>query len=215
MKYLDFRKETDSLPLIRESTLPMIWKGITSTQAMRNQLSRWRHKGLLLKLKRGIYTLTPEERKLPIDQRVIACELLSPSYISLEWAISYYGFIPEGVFTITLITAQKTQFVKTPIGHFQYRHIKPSLFTGFYQYKNDQGVAYFLATPEKALFDFLYLNLDRLKLNDLNAFEENFRFQYMNTLNWNALFAFADLAKIKKLTTIVHDLHQWAKENWP
>jgi len=36
-------------------------------------------------------------------------ELVNPAYISLEYALSYYGLIPEEAVVITAITTKKTE----------------------------------------------------------------------------------------------------------
>ena len=112
---------------------------------------------------------------LSIDEPVlflIANRICSPSYISFESALPYYGFIPEGVLTVHSATSLKTKAYSTPLGHFNYRNLKPSLMFGIRMIKaGNQNVR--LAEPEKALLDYLYLNptfrtdedFDALRLN--------------------------------------------------
>jgi hypothetical protein len=100
----------------------------------------------------------------------IAFRLYSPSYISLEKALSVYGIIPEMVYGITSVTPKTTREFRNKFGDFTYRHIKPTLFFG---YREDKERRCLMAEPEKALLDYLYLNLS--KIDPCEAAEE-FRF---------------------------------------
>ncbi len=111
------------------------------------------------------------------DLLITSNRIYAPSYVSLQWALSYYHLIPEGVFSITAATSLKTRHFKTPIGVFSYKHVKPSLLFG-YRLIEFEGMAYRLAEPEKAILDYLYSNpsvrtqqdIDSLRLNR-NEFE--------------------------------------------
>ena len=86
----------------------------------------------------------------------IANRLYFPSYVSLQSALSLYGFIPEGVFSITSISTRINRKFETPIGDFIYKNLREDLYFGFTLHKTGQFY-YRLATPEKAVLDFLYL----------------------------------------------------------
>jgi predicted transcriptional regulator of viral defense system len=118
-------------------------------------------------------------RKKPLSMGFIANYLLTPSYLSLEYALSYYDLIPEKVTVYTSVTTKKTTKYKTPVGIFEYRSVKESLFSGFTK-KVDNGQDYFIAYPEKALLDFFYFHKD---LKGLQGEFESFRFQNLEILN--------------------------------
>ncbi len=144
------------------------------------QLSLWVKKGYLIRLKNGIYAFSREKDKLTGES--IAFLLYQPSYLSLESALAWYGFIPEIVYAYTSVTARVTRTFKNACGRFIYRHMKSDLFWGYVEKKTDYG-PYLLAEPEKALLDYLYLNLSRI--NNEDDFE-NIRLneeQIGNTLN--------------------------------
>ncbi|MFH1931643.1 MAG: hypothetical protein ABIN18_08665 [Pseudomonadota bacterium] len=144
------------------------------------QLSLWVKKGYLLRLKNGIYAFSREKEKLRGEG--IAFLLCQPSYLSLESALAWYGFIPEIVYAYTSVTARITRTFENACGRFIYRHVKSELFWGYVEMKTDHG-PYLLAEPEKALLDYLYLNLARI--NNENDFE-NIRLneeQMVKTLN--------------------------------
>lgn len=124
------------------------------------QLSLWRQKGYLKKLKRGFYIFTERQEELrPEEISFLLCE---PSYISLESALTFYGLIPEVVYAKTAVTGKKTKKFVNPFGNFAYRHIKQELFFGYNIHETKNG-KYLLAEPEKAILDYFYLNQDAVK----------------------------------------------------
>lgn len=141
------------------------------------QLDRWCKKGYLCKIRRGYYSLRTVIKN-DHDQAVhesserflyyLANTIYSPSYISLEKALKFYGLIPEEVFQITSVSTKKTNRFKTPFGNISYQHIKPSLFFG-YQLLEFGPHKILMSDPEKALLDTLYLNP---KLQTIHDFEE-------------------------------------------
>jgi len=127
------------------------------------QLSLWVKKGYLVRLKNGIYAFSREKEKLRGES--IAFLLCQPSYLSLESALAWYGFIPEIVYSYTSITSRITRTFENACGRFIYRHLKSELFWGYVEMKTDYG-PYLMAEPEKALLDYFYLNLARINNDD-------------------------------------------------
>ncbi|TSC62670.1 MAG: hypothetical protein Greene041614_332 [Parcubacteria group bacterium Greene0416_14] len=88
---------------------------------------------------------------------LIANHLYTPSYVSFESALSYYGLIPEGVYSITSACGKKTSRFHTPIAEFVYQRIKPQLLFGYSLQKwGDQS--YKIAEIEKTVLDYLYMH---------------------------------------------------------
>ncbi|MBS1940193.1 MAG: hypothetical protein JST38_04890 [Bacteroidetes bacterium] len=83
--------------------------------------------------------------------------IYAPSYISLESALSHYGFIPEGVFHLTSVTSRHTRSFEIDGIEHSYRSVQPSWFFG-YCIQDEGGVPVRMAEPEKALLDMLHLN---------------------------------------------------------
>jgi len=93
-------------------------------------LNVWQKKKYIKKIRRGYYIFSD----LKINEKVlflIANKIYSPSYVSLEMALSYYNLIPESVYGITSVTSEKTNHFKNDLGEFIYRHIKPELMFGY------------------------------------------------------------------------------------
>ena len=103
---------------------------------------------------------------------LIANRLYAPSYVSFEMALSYYGLVPEGVYSITSACSKKTAKFKTPIGEFSYRNLKPQLFFG-YCLQQAGKQQYKLAEIEKAVLDYLYLNPKSTRKGDLQEWRFN------------------------------------------
>jgi predicted transcriptional regulator of viral defense system len=165
MKYNDLKKKL-RLPLFSKQDLQL-----HDCRVFAYQLSLWKKQGSLVKLKNGLYawpeqlpTLLPEET---------ARFLYAPSYISLEKALAHYGLIPEMVYAVTCITPKVTRRLNNKMGKFIFRHLKPALFFGYQELKGTH-YPYLLAYAEKALLDFIYLNLPRLKnQEDIRALRLN------------------------------------------
>lgn len=118
--------------------------------------------GLFLRLKNGLYMLKTSRAKL----EEISNALYSPSYLSLEFALSHYNLIPEVVYSITAITTKPTREFEVDGIAFTYNTIKKSAFTGYSLIDKDNQ-PFLMADPEKALVDYLYfVILKHLEIND-------------------------------------------------
>ncbi len=125
----------------------------------RNNLTRWCRKGMLVKLRNQHYAFT-EYRQVPDFSRYVANRIYMPSYISLHSAFSFYGMIPEEVVQFTSVTTLKTAKFENAFGTFHYQNVKSPLYFGYGMKKLQNGRCMLMATPEKALLDFLYLYPD-------------------------------------------------------
>ena len=116
-------------------------------------------KGHIIRIKKGIYIFGPEMARGSYSKETLANLLYGPSYISLEYALSFYGLIPERVETVTSITNKRNKLFNTPIGVFSYRYIHPSLYPdGITLYKLDDQRSILIACREKAVSDILYFS---------------------------------------------------------
>jgi predicted transcriptional regulator of viral defense system len=209
MNYHDFKNKVQNWPLIysRDLMLPEADK-----QVIRNQLERWQAKKLLIKLKKGIFLLNPNDRKITPSRMFIANQLYFPSYVSLEYALGFYGLIPERVSNVTSVTTKKTQRLKNELGEFVYQHIKPEALRGFRAQKDESGLNFFIAEPEKAIVDFCYLNLKNFTADFEGVFEENYRFQNLETLDIRKLTGFARLFNSGKLVCVISSFCGFVKK---
>lgn len=157
MKYIDLIQN------IKEPIFSLRDLKLAGLKVYPYQLSAWTKRGYLAKLKNGIYVLA--EKKMSLMSEYIAFNLYQPSYVSMEWALSKYGLIPEIVYNCTSVTAKTTKIFKNEFGVFSFKHVKKELFFGYNKINKD-GQVYLMAEPEKAIADYIYLNSSRIKSQD-------------------------------------------------
>lgn len=83
--------------------------------------------------------------------------LWPPSYLSLEWALAYHGLSTQRPSEATCITLQRPRRMQTRLGTLSYFHVSKPLFFGFRKEKVRAGTEAWVAEPEKALLDWIYL----------------------------------------------------------
>lgn len=110
--------------------------------------------GELVRLKKGFYTFSKLYQTKPINLISVANTLYSPSYVSFDYALSYYGMIPERVSEVTSATSKNEKLFDTPIGRFSYKKISLDAYSlGIDWIYDDIEGGRFIATAEKALCD--------------------------------------------------------------
>ena len=159
------------------------------------KLSREVRAGKLYRIINGLY-----ETDSRTPGYLLASSIYGASYISFEYALSYYGLIPERVTTVTCATfdKKKKKEYKTDFGVFTYRDVPASAYPEQILLKEENGYSYHIATPEKALCDKLYTlaplynytNLEKMLFNDLRIDKE--------------LFAKLNVDKVNKLSNLYH-----------
>ncbi len=151
MRLMEFKEKLKPFHVFSLSEI----KKIDSNFQLR-RLNEWQKKGYIKKVIRGYYIFSDLELKENVLFE-IANRIYKPSYISLEIALAYYSFIPESVYMITSASSRKTYRFSTSIGMFAYRRIKPCLFFGYNLIEYDNRF-FKIASPEKAILDYFYLN---------------------------------------------------------
>ncbi|HID90092.1 MAG TPA: hypothetical protein EYP52_10370 [Anaerolineae bacterium] len=157
----------------------LLLAGDVDPNDVRRQLSRWVKAGRLYQLRRGLYVLAPPFQKVRSHPFVIANRMVRGSYVSLQSALAYYGLIPEVVPVVTSVTTARPGRWETPLGTYEFRHLKVELFFGYRRVEVSPGQRAFVATPEKALLDLVYLHpggdspayLRELRLQNLERFD--------------------------------------------
>lgn len=163
------------------------------------QLHQWKKSGDLVALKRGTYMFS--DSKPPAFE--IARNLYSPSYFSLEYALNFYGIMPETVFEYTLVTPKATRCFLTPMGVFTYQKIKKEAFCGF-------DPETLMAEKEKALVDYFYLHSSTLEAND--SFWEHSRLEANATnIDFKKTLSYAKLFKSFRLISLLNSFYSYAK----
>ncbi|MCD4781133.1 MAG: hypothetical protein K8S27_11395 [Candidatus Omnitrophica bacterium] len=202
MKFSDFKRNYQKYPLIFSKYID---SGKNELQNNRNQLNRWVKDDLIIRLKRGVYLLNERDRKVSPDVAYIANYLFEPSYVSLEYALSFYGLIPEETKDITSITTRKTMKIQNDLGTFVYQRIKPEAFRGFIKMGPFEA-GFLMAEPEKALVDFLYLRSGEIQKDARPQLERSYRLQNLDELSKEKMMMFGRIFHSKKLMKVVHNV---------
>lgn len=197
-------------PYIKENSLAFILGG--SEDRRHSWIKRALKKGILIRLKRGIY-LIDHETDAALDNFEIASQLYGPSYISFESALSYHGWIPEAVHITTSASTKRKNIIQTPIGTFSYEHTPVDQFHMGVERVVTSDSIYLIAQPWKALADYVFvrhrvwptlldaiedLRLDdvSIKASDRSALEE--------------ISIYYDSPRVRRFArTMLEDLKKW------
>lgn len=152
-------------------------------------------KGSLISLKRGLF-----ETDENTPGFVLANSMLGPSYLSFEYALSYYGMIPERVSTYTSAVCgrNKTIEYKNRFGVFTYRDVPEKVFAYYYTRELSGDRPYLIASREKALCDQLSTISPIRGIND-------FREYLFDGMRLDEdIFEELDFTKIRRIAPMYH-----------
>ena len=204
MNFLQFKEVF--FPLVCFTTNQVLAKYTDFSQM---NLTHWLKQGYIVRLRRGWFSF-PEFGKNPDFVRLAANKIYKPSYISLQYALAFYGMIPETVVQLTCVASLKTASFENGWGQFVYQNLKPSLFFGYAPYPIEHpsanGQYFLMATPEKALLDFLYLNPFYKTQDDFEALrlDEDFMTDSLDRERMDAyLRKFANKALDKRVASLL------------
>lgn len=158
-----------SVPFSHGALLPFLADYRRPNDKIASLLAR----GDLVQLRRGLYLLGAELRGAPVSLPLVANVLFGPSYVSLDFALSWHALIPEGVVEVSSVTPRRTREYATPVGRFSYMHL--SLVTygmGVRMEKTPEGASFLMASPEQALCDKVLLtrNLNAVSVASMRAY---------------------------------------------
>lgn len=204
MKFTRLLEVVGDLPVVETG---LLLAGAVDPADIRRQLSRWVAAGRLYQLRRGLYALAPPYQHSKPHPFVVANAVVRGSYVSLQTALAYYGLIPEATPVITSVTTGRPGRWDTPLGAYEYRHLKLGLFFGYRLDKVSAGQRAFVATPEKALLDLAHLHPD----GDDPAYLQELRLQNLERLDMQALQRLAEQAGSPKLRRAAHRVTELAR----
>ena len=203
MRYLEFREAFKNFTIFSLNEIKKI-----DIRFHRRRLTEWQDKDYIKKIIRGHYIFSGLESNENVLFE-IANKIYKPSYISFEMALSYYNLIPESVYGVTSATTQKTNNFSTPIADFKYRRIKLSLFWG-YDLVNFNGKSFKIASIEKAILDYFYLNPGIQTISDFESLRINSE-TFWDQINEKKLLVFLDRFSHKRLNTTINSLLEFMK----
>ena len=184
-EWLEFFKKFKSINIFHINHLKLLTK--MDAHSLRVALSRLDGNKVVKRICRGFYA-NPFN---PPTVEEIAGRIYEPSYISLESALSGYGILSQIPTVLTCVTTRLPRDFKTSFGAIEYRQIKPGFFWGYIKKRR-----HFIAEPEKALLDYLYLGKDKkFKLSLLD----------MEGVNIKKAEKYAKKMHMKKAATLLKD----------
>jgi hypothetical protein len=123
----------------------------------RDKISDLLRKGVIIRVKKGLYVLGDGYRSRPFSRELLANLIYGPSYVSLDSALQYHGLIPEHVEAVASVTTGRSRAFDTPVGRFTYRQIPLAAFhIGMSRVEESPGKAFLVAVAEKALADKIF-----------------------------------------------------------
>jgi len=170
MNIIQLRKSLSSSVFTHEEIADLLQSQVSNVNA---KISYMVKQGVLIRLKKGLYTFAALYQESPVDTILAANLLYTPSYVSFDWALSYYGLIPERVYEVTSATLHSKKVFETPIGRFSYRPIPLEAYAlGVDWLYDERNGGRFIATPEKALCDKIRgdRGIGRLTLEKMQAY---------------------------------------------
>jgi len=186
----------------------LLLAGDANPREIRRQLSRWRQAGKIYQLRRGLYCLAPPFQKVKPHPFLVANRMIPASYVSLQSALAYYSMIPEHVPVTTSVTTSRSAHWETPLGVFDFRHIQVDFFYGYRLLDFAEKQQAFIATPEKALLDLVYLEPE----GDTLDYLAELRLSNLNRLDWQLLDRLARKIEKPKLLRAILALGEMVRE---
>lgn len=109
---------------------------------------------ILFPIVKGVY-----ETEGNVSGHLLSAFIYGPSYLSFEYALFYHNLIPERVVNYTNATFNKNKRKKyqNKFGTYLYRDVPNDAFPYFVNSFVNKTYSYFIASPEKALCDMLYI----------------------------------------------------------
>ena len=135
--------------------------------------------GQIVRLKKGMYVASSMETGKELSKELIANHLYGPSYVSREYALRYYGLIPERVYLVTSVTTKHSRDFENAVGNFSYQNCNPDYFPIGIRMGLLDGANFLIASPEKALCDVINFSkgLFLRSMKDVEIYlEEDIRF---------------------------------------
>lgn len=180
----------------------------TSYKYPQKKIANLEQKGSLIRLKKGLYVVSPMVSNQLLSVELIANHLYGPSYVSMQAALRYYGLIPESVHTTTSLTFKTAKIYNNSIGRFEYIHCTSDYYSIGIRQVVDNDCAYLIASPEKALCDLIvYTPQLRLRyVKNIEVYlEEDIRFDMDEFYKMDAT-VFEQCAHVSKKKTEINNL---------
>lgn len=166
--------------------------------------------GEILRLKPGLFVLSPPYRKSEPHPFVVAAALHAPSHVSLESALAHHSLIPEAVYQVSSVTVGRSREFATPLGVFTFRRVPARApRAGVEAVEVGRNASAFIASPLRAIADAIYLNKDvSWKRNGIGYLSESLRIEEddLRTLSFEALEEILDSIRNRRVYAYLEGL---------
>ncbi|MDZ7619708.1 MAG: hypothetical protein U1E05_22135, partial [Patescibacteria group bacterium] len=174
----------------------------------RDKIRRLLAGGGIVRIRKGLYAFAPPYRSGPLSRELLANLIHGPSYVSLDYALSYHGLVPERVATVTSVTCARSRSFTTPLGVFTYRSLPLPRYAVGAMLADSAAGPFLMACPEKALADKVWAD-KRLRgmgpSEYRDYFVEDLRIEHasLESLNASRLKTIADAYGSRKVLAFV------------
>lgn len=199
-------------PLLQYGIIPTDYASLKasypSLKSFKDKISDLESRGEIIRLKRGIYIVSPAVSGKEVSVELIANHLYGPSYVSMESALRFHGLIPENVPVTFSMTLKRGRSFKNLFGQFEYVSCPEDYYPIGISQVVKNGISFLMASPEKALCDLIVytpkLRLRSVKLLQL-FMEEDLRFDMAEFRNMN-IAIFEQCVKRSKKKADIYNL---------
>lgn len=197
--------------LVKYGVIPIDYASLRasypSLKALEDKVCDLEKKSTIIRLKRGLYIVSPAVSKREVSIELIANHLYGPSYVSKESALRFYGLIPERVYNTVSMTIKRRQRFRNKYGQYDYISCPVSYYSIGIRQVIREDYAFMIASPEKALCDQIVYT-PRLQLRSVKALlaylEEDIRFDMDEFYKMDVSIFEQCVGKSKKKDTIDH-----------
>ena len=145
-----------------------------NSQSLNRSLRYYAKTGVLLNPRYGIFT------KTKYNEQEMACSLLKPSYISLEYVLARAGVVFQYSEDITCVSYQ-TRTIDVDGKSYVFRKINPLLWANMLGIEQHDNIA--IATPERAFLDMMYLSAGQCYFDNLRPLNKTLIRQILPVYN--------------------------------
>lgn len=207
MRFEDFTYSVKNVTFIPDY---LLFQVLGESQSTKNIVYRWCKEGKLIRIKRGVYILAPRYKTHPSHLLFqIANNLVSPSYISLDSALSYYGLIPEKIVEITSVCFKRTKKFINDLGNFSYRKLDKNAYPQGIVIDGEGEETFLIANKEKTLLDKIYFSHINRYFNISYLFESlRIGEDDLKNLSFDLITEYAKDYPIKKMQDVAKKLRR-------
>lgn len=173
--------------------------GVTNQDASRS-LAGMADAGMITRVRRGLWAFTghPDFSPYAVVPHLVSDD--DAAYVSLLSALNLHGMIEQFPRRVQVISTARRPNLETPVGTFEFHRLATPLFGGYEPYGALRQFDF--ATPEKALFDLLYLSAQKGR-----------RFGHLPELTTSSGFRTADVEEwIERIENVL--LREAVRKRW-